>query len=123
MVVPVRLGRKASLVAGIAAGMALALMAMLRRDRWLRDGLRSWVVQRITRALSLGGLMPDEQITLQAIDALEARGLWRPSLSIVTVDGTVYLRGRSDNSDHAEAVVRVVRTIPGVIAVADELKR
>ncbi len=126
-------GKKGFLI-GLLAGLAVALLTAPERGERLRHRIQEWLA-RISRSWlrtspepslpghASGGIMPDEQITLRVRRELQDRGLWLGHLDVNTVEGTVYLRGRSESSEQADAVVDAVRSVPGVRDVVDEIKR
>ena len=66
---------------------------------------------------------PDERISAHIRSELERRGIWTPRVDVTTVDGMVFLRGRESDSIRAETIVGIVRDVPGVIDVVDEIRR
>jgi hypothetical protein len=75
------------------------------------------------RGQELTGLPTDERAAMRIRAELERRGIWTPLLDVTLVDGTAYLRGREADPGRAETIVNVARTIPGVLAVVDEIRR
>jgi osmotically-inducible protein OsmY len=69
------------------------------------------------------GLLPDERLTLRIRSELEDRGIWTTRLDVTTVDGTVYLRGREPDPARVDTIVGMVRAVPGVTEVIDEIHR
>lgn len=121
-------------VIGLLAGLVVAFLTAPERGERLRQRIR----ERLARAgrsqprpspepmilsRASGGLMPDEQITLRVRRELESRGLWGGHLDVNTVEGTVYVRGRVESSEQADALVSAIRSVPGVQGVVDETKR
>jgi osmotically-inducible protein OsmY len=80
-----------------------------------------WVGERLT--IPQDGLPPDERVSAHVRAELETRGIWTPRLDITTVDGTVLLRGRESDAIRAETIVGIVRGVPGVEDVVDEIRR
>jgi osmotically-inducible protein OsmY len=68
------------------------------------------------------GLPADEQITWAARDALARQSLASRRVDVTTVDGVVYLRGKTDQAANGEAIAAVVAGVPGVERVVNELK-
>lgn len=81
------------------------------------------VWRRATGRGARPALDPDEQVTWGVRAALEDRGLWEPTLDVTTVDRVVYLRGRAPQPERLEALLAVVRQVPGVAEVKDETKK
>jgi len=129
------------LVLGVAGGIVAALLLAPKRRTEAGGGRRpsteaadavlgvaraavhamQWVQQRLTTTQT--GLSPDERVSAQIRTALERRGIWAPRLDVTTVDGTVFLRGRESDSIRAETIVGIVRNVPGVDDVVDEIRR
>jgi osmotically-inducible protein OsmY len=67
-------------------------------------------------------LPADERLTWLARDRLSAQGLASRHVDVTTVDGAVYLRGRTRAPAEAETIASVIEGIPGVQRVVNELK-
>lgn len=68
------------------------------------------------------GMLLDERLTRRAWERLAERGITDSRVDITTVDGVMYLRGRSRDAAEAMAVADVAETTPGVEQVVNELK-
>lgn len=68
------------------------------------------------------GMLLDERLSRAVHERLEARGLTNPRVDVTTVDGVVYLRGRTTDDEEKLAVVEVTQGTPGITRVVDELK-
>jgi CBS domain-containing protein len=68
-------------------------------------------------------LRPDSEIRTDVIEDILRRTMWIDPLDIDVVvnDGVVTLRGTTDRRSTAEIAVKLVRGVPGVVGVVDQL--
>lgn len=67
------------------------------------------------------GVSGDERITLRIQEEMERRGIWSRRLDVTTVDGTVFLRGREPDTARIETILAMIRGVPGVVDIVDEI--
>ena len=134
--------RISGVMIGIAGGIVAAvLLAPKRRDQTTQgrrtaaaadavlDAGRAttrmgqWLWRRTSRVRDFSGPPRDERVSLRIRGELERQGIWTPRLDVTTVDGTAYLRGREADPGRVETIVRVARSVPGVLGVVDEIRR
>jgi osmotically-inducible protein OsmY len=133
--------RLMGVVVGVAGGIVAALLLAPKRRTESTNGHRPtteaadavleaaraavhaarWVQERFTPSQT--GLPPDERLSAQIRQELERGGIWTPRLDITTVDGTVFLRGHESDAVRAETIASIVREVPGVVDVMDEVRR
>jgi hypothetical protein len=125
----------AGLVVGALAGVLVGWLTTPSgrgRLRQLAGARRSWGngLAAIRQATSPadgrgepGGALPaDERLTRLARERLTAQELASLRVDVTTVDGAVYLRGRTRTPAEVEAIASIVQAIPGVQRVVNELK-
>jgi len=104
-----------------AAGAISVAEPVLHAGRALFEGSQALLGREGNAGSS--GILPDEQVTMRVQAELERLGISSPHVDVNTVDGTVYLRGREADSARADTLTAIVRDVPGVSNVVDEVRR